>query len=420
MKTLWIVNKCCGALQLKRFGKKSTSGLWLDAMIEEARAFGEDEIVVVNIEKTVTLPKFVDGNVTYYTLEGASHEKYDYKSEKSVSAWREIIEAENPDLIEIWGTEFPYALAALKAADGKIPSVVFIQGILDSIGKYYLASLTDKEIRTAITLRDVLTGTTLRQIKKGFEKRAEYEKEILRLSGHIIAENQWTVAYCSKACPDVKTHHLPLSISQSFLNYEWSEENMTPHTIMCAASNYSVKGLHMLLKALCMVKKKYPDVKLFVPGLPLRKTDTLILKLKQNGYERLIAKMIKELDLVENVTYTGTLVADEMAERMSKVNCFAVCSSIENHSSTLKEAMTVGAPCVSSFVGGIGEYAKDGENCLLHRFEDYEVLANNICRIFDDKQLRQKLSANAKETLRSPNQVCSYEKMRNIFVDIVE
>lgn len=405
-------------MHFERFGRRSTSGLWLDAMLEEAPIFGEDKIVVVNIEKTVTLPKFEDGNVTYYTLQGVANEKYDYKSERSVAAWKEIIDAEKPDLIEIWGTEFPYALAALKAADGKIPSVVFIQGVLDSIGKYYLAGLTDKEIKTAVTLRDVLTGTTLRKIKRGFEKRAEYEKEIIRLSGHIIAENQWTVSYCTKACPDVKTHYLPLSISQSFSEYNWSEENMIPHTIMCAASNYSVKGLHMLLKALCMVKKKYPDVKLYVPGLPLRKTNTLILKLKQNGYERLITKMIKDLDLTENVTYTGTLVADEMAERMSKVNCFAVCSSIENHSSTLKEAMTVGAPCVSAFVGGIGEYAKDGENCLLHRFEDYEVLANNICRIFEDKQLRQKLSENAKETLRSPDQVCSYEKMRKIFVDV--
>ena len=170
MKSLWIVNKCCGALHLKRFGRKSTSGLWLDAMLDEAHGNNEDKIVVVNIEKKVNIPKFEDENITYYTLKGNTHEKYDYKSEKSIADWKEIIDTEKPDTIVIWGTEFPYALAALKVADGKIPSVVFIQGILDSIGKYYLAGLTDEERQNVLTLRDVLTVTTLRKTKRGYEK----------------------------------------------------------------------------------------------------------------------------------------------------------------------------------------------------------------------------------------------------------
>ena len=39
---------------------------------------------------------------------------------------------------------------------------------------------------------------------------------------------------------------------------------------MCSAANYPIKGLHMLLKALTIVKAYYPDVKLFIPGTPLR------------------------------------------------------------------------------------------------------------------------------------------------------
>ena len=152
----------------------------------------------------------------------------------------------------------------------------------------------------------------------------------------------------------------------------------------------------------------------------MRKTNTLKLKLKQNGFERLITKMIKELDLSENVTYTGTLVADEMAERMSKVNCFTVCSSIENHSSTMKEAMTVGAPCISSYVGGVPEYAINGENSLLYRFEDYEVLAQNICKLFEDKKLRTKLSQAAKTLLRKPKEKTDYQMMCEILEEVAK
>ena len=59
---------------------------------------------------------------------------------------------------------------------------------------------------------------------------------------------------------------------------------MESHTIMCPAADYPIKGLHMLLKALAIVKKQYPDVKLYVPGSPLRPTNTLKAKLKETGY----------------------------------------------------------------------------------------------------------------------------------------
>ena len=417
MKSLWIVNKYCGSYHEKVFGKKATGGQWLDAMLDEAKNCENDSIVVVNIERDPKITYFKDGNISYYTINDTPNEKYDYKSQKAINDWKTIIDKEKPDIIEIWGTEFPYALAAMEAA-GSIPYVIYVQGILDSIAKYYLSGLTNNELKKAVTLRDILTRSTIKQTKSAYEKRAEYEREISNKAGHIIIENEWAWAYYEKMCPGVTAHFLPISISESFCKYNWSAESMIAHTIMCPAANYPIKGLHMLLKALVIVKQSYPDVKLYVPGTAPRTLNSIKARLKQNGYDKLIRAMIDELELAENIIYTGRLTADEMAQKMSEVNCFVMCSAIENHSSTLKEAMTVGAPCVSSFVGGIGEYAKDGENCLLHRFEDYEVLANNICRIFEDKQLRQKLSQNAKETLRSPNQVCSYEKMRKIFEQI--
>jgi len=418
MKSLWIVNKCCGTLHEKLYGKKSTGGQWLDAMLEEATSFPCDSIVVVNVEKNPKLSYFCEKNISYYTLCGEPNAKYNYKDPKAIASWKAIIEKEKPDIIEIWGSEFPYSLAATAVAP-EIPSVVYIQGILDSIAKYYPSGLTDKELKKAITFRDLLTNTTIRQIRQDFEARSVYEKEIVKRSGHIIFENQWTKAYCAKMEPGIKAHYLPISISHSFREHSWTEENMSPHTIMCSAANYPIKGLHMLLKALTIVKKVYPDVKLFVPGTVLKDTKSLKSKLKQNGYDRLIKYMIKELDLSENIFYTGRLTADEMAQKMSEVNCFAMCSAIENHSSTLKEAMAVGTPCVASYVGGVPEYAINEENCLLYRFEDYEVLAHNICRIFEDSDLRAKLSENAKAAMRKTTEKTDYEQMSAIFSKIV-
>ncbi len=418
MKSLWIVNKCCGALHQKVYGKKATGGQWLDAMLEEAKTVSDDSIVVVNIEKNPKLDYFEDGNVTYYTLKGESNEKYNYKSQKSVNDWRRIIEKEKPDILEFWGTEFPYALAAMNAAPN-LPAIINVQGILDSIAKYYISGLTEKELKQAVTFRDVLTKSTIKQTQRNYEHRAEYECEIVKRAGHIIIESEWAEVYHKKMNSNVKTYFLPISISNSFREHTWNEETMKPHTIMCPAANYPIKGFHMMLKALAIVKKKYPDVHLYVPGSILRETKSIKGKIKENGYERLIKKMIIQMELANNITYTGRLTADEMAQKMSEVNCFAMTSAIENISTTLKEAMTVGTPCVASYVGGITEYATNGENCLVYRYADYEMLANNICRLFEDKELRAKLSKNAVEYMHKPKTESDYEIMSNIFSKVI-
>lgn len=420
MKALWIVNKCCGALHQQIYGKKSTGGLWLDATLEDAKKHPEDQVVVVNVldgDKTYHL---VDENIHYYTVKGVPNEKYDYRSGDALAQWKKILDAEKPDIIQIWGAEFPYSLAAMEAAP-QIPTVVFAQGILDSIAKYYLSGLTDAELRQAKSLRDVLTGQTIPKTQKGYEKRAAYEAEIIRRSGHVIIENQWSYAYYKKMCPTVTAHFCPISISESFAGQTWQEEAMEPHTILCSAANYPIKGLHMLLKALKIVKEDYPDVKLYIPGTKLRRADSLTNQLKQNGYEKLIQRMLEGYGLEENVFYTGRLTADEMAQKMACVNCFAMCSAIENHSSTLKEAMTVGTPSVASHVGGVPEYAINEENALVYRFEDYEVLAHSIMRIFEDADLRATLSENARAAMEGKADAPSdYERMAKITRAIIK
>lgn len=394
MKVLWIVNKLTGKLHLQQTGKKSTGGLWLEAMIDSASKDEHIEVVIVNIMDIESVRVLVDGNIRYYSIPGKPNEHYDYKSRRAHEYWREIIDREKPDVIELWGTEMPIGLAALSES-GNIPAVVYVQGILESIGRYYLAGMTDSEIREARTLRDILCGETLRKKQIHYLKRSCYEVAIINKAKNIIVENKWAEAYYKKICPIVQVHRCPLCISQEFELERWSLRRMRPYTLMCPAANYPIKGLHMLLNALAIVKVKYPTVRLSIPGTALKKLSSLQDRFKQNGYEKFIRRRIKKLRLEENVEYLGRLTAAQMAAQMAMSNCFVMSSAIENHSSTLKEAMTVGVPCIASYVGGVPEYAVDGENSLLYRFEDYEVLAQQIIRLFESEELCCRLSDRA-------------------------
>ncbi len=399
MKILWIVNKPIGGLHENLFGKKATGGLWMEAMIDRVIDDPEMDLAVVNIDNVKEVRFLEINGVRYYTLPGTNNETYDYKSAKSRGWWKDILNQEQPDLIELWGTEMPLGIPALEVA-GAIPAVVYVQGILESIGKYYTSGLTDEELGRARSFRDIITHNTIRQQQKKYIERAQLETQIVSRCKNIIIENKWAEAYYKKNCPEVTVHWCPLCTSSEFNDEKWDLTNVKRHTLMCPAANYPIKGLHMLLKALTIVKNKYPDVVLYIPGSPLKGRMTVKERLKQSGYDKFIRQQLRILNVEENVTYTGRLTAAEMARKMSETHVFVMSSAIENHSSTLKEAMTVGTPCVSSYVGGVPEYAKHNENCLLFRYEDYEVMAQEIIMLFESDVLCQMLSNNASEKMR--------------------
>ena len=103
--------------------------------------------------------------------------------------------------------------------------------------------------------------------------------------------------------------------------------------------------------------------------------------------------------LEKHIVLPGRLTHEQMFEEMKKSNVFVLPSCIENHSSTLREAMTVGSPCIASDVGSAVEFVKHGENGFLCKARDIDGLANVINQIVSLPQNDLKLiSSNAVET----------------------
>ena len=81
-----------------------------------------------------------------------------------------------------------------------------------------------------------------------------------------------------------------------------------------------------------------------------------------------------------------------MIDQYLKSHIFLCPSSIENSSNSIGEAQLLGVPCVASYVGGTPDMITDGRTGLLYRFEEYEMLAYNICQIFKNDRIAQELS----------------------------
>ena len=136
---------------------------------------------------------------------------------------------------------------------------------------------------------------------------------------------------------------------------------------------------------------------------------------------RHIRKLVQKYNLQENICFTGRLSPEEMAERMERSNVFVMPSCVETHSSSLREAMLVGLPCVSSDVGSVPEFVQHGKNGFIYRYGEAQTLAYYVDKIFSDDALAEEIGASAKETINQmfPQEsigemmYLSYEKMRN-------
>ena len=148
----------------------------------------------------------------------------------------------------------------------------------------------------------------------------------------------------------------------------------------------------MLLRALAIVRRTYPDAELSLPGVDLTRRPWY----RTSTYWKYIRSLIRDLGLSGCVHFLGDLSEEEMIDQYLSANVFVCPSSIENSSNSVCEAQMTGIPVIASYVGGMMDLVDDGVTGLLYRFEEIEMLADKICRIFADDDLAVTLSRNAR------------------------
>jgi L-malate glycosyltransferase len=420
MRVLWIANIPFGKLSgLAGLKGGNTSGSWLNASLDVFAGDREYEIIVTTIGNTDKIRTLVDDNITYCLLPGKSVADYDYASPNNRQIWEVIRDTYKPDLVHVWGTEYAHGYLALLVMRG-IPSVIYMQGVLSQIARYYLSGLSEEELRYSITFRDVIKRDWIRRTQRHFRNKSQIEADMIRLSGNVIVENEWCGVHCKAIAPDCVSFKSKLNIREDFFRQKWDVGQIEPYSIMSNAAGYPIKGLHMLLKAFGLVVRRYPQARLYIPGENSPFKTSLLGTLKLRGYTKLIKTIIQDLDIMDNVQFLGRISSEKMAERMAKSNVFVMPSSIENHSSTLIEAMIVGAPCISSYVGGVPEYVEHNSNGLLYRFEEYEVLAAYILKVFGDPEFAVRIASRASHDMRESRNAANLKnELTTIYRQIV-
>ena len=407
MKVLWVCNIMLPAIAGQLGVPCSNREGWLSGLLERvmqeqgrnrielAIAFPAGEDVGV-FHRTMQLGEKTSCDCYSFLEDLNTPELYDAELEKR---FREILDDFGPDILHVFGTEYPHALACVRAYGRPERTLVGIQGLCSVIAEEYMADLPAKVQRQA-TLRDCIREDSLRQQQKKFRKRGEHERAALLLAGHIAGRTDFDREQTAKINPQARYHFLNETLRGIFYHDRWKRSACEPYSIFLSQGDYPIKGFHYLLRALPKVAEHFPDVHVYVAGSNIIEDGTLKDRLKISAYGKYIRKLIRENRLGERVTMLGRLTAEEMKAQYLNSHLYVLPSVIENSPNSLGEAMMLGVPCVAADVGGVHNMLTDGGDGMLYPAGDTEALADRIIEIFTKEAIVERFSDNARKHAR--------------------
>ncbi len=397
MKVLWLCNVALPQISKKLSLTPSPYGGWLEGA---ANAILEQP----DIELTVCYPQEIRGEMLRNRLDRiesfgfAAGGKSLYVYDEGVKAQFSRILAEcRPDVIHVWGTEYPHSLAMMEACReaGLLErTLLYIQGLVGVYARHFLSAVPPVVARRH-TLRDFIKRGSVRQQAHMFAQRGKYEARALSLARHIIGRTDWDRACVERINREAHYHVCNETLRGEFYRHRWSIDQCQRHSIFVSQSDYPIKGFHLMLEAMRDIVRRYPDAQLFTTGSNPLDAKFPFGRMRQTYYRRYLGKLLEEYGLRGHVTFLGTLGEREMCAQYLKAHVFASCSSIENSSNSVGEAMVLGVPVVASDVGGVASMLTHNLEGFMYPFDEPYMLAYDVMRLFGDDALALSFSGNA-------------------------
>lgn len=395
MKVLWLCNSPTARIQAELSDTVSPMCGWQNDIADILDESSDIELSVVSLQnKQIEDIQIRWGsNSTYIGIffPNITTTEYDDSLEYR---FKVVIDMIQPDIVHIFGTEYMHTLAMVRAYNRPSRTVIHIQGLVSEIAKEYYAYLPNNVIYGTLLSRFYQRHEIYRE-KAAFEKRGVFEVEAIKNVGHIMGRTKWDRECTHKINSKARYHHVEELLRKDFFEGQWNIDNCKQRTIFMTQGAYPIKGLHLALEALRMIKTHYPDIELRVAGTKL----TLIHKLgyRNLSYNRYIDRLITKYELQDNVTFLGLCDVSTVKQEMLNANIYLLPSSMENSSNSLGEAALLGVPIVASNVGGTPSIIEDDVDGLLYPAKEIDLLAKHIMSIIQNNELAERLSQHARE-----------------------
>ena len=276
------------------------------------------------------------------------------------SARRKIQEI-TPDVIHIMGDRFTYALLATPLRKN-YPTLMSV------------FSFSERELR--------FSKNPIRVIRTLLISIPSMRYVIPRMS-HFIVQSHFTegiVRERSKAKIDI----IPEGVDYERLRQIGTDALPDDSPDIFLAVNFrKLKGLDILIRAISIVVKSVPDVKLYIAG--------------SGPEEKQLRSMVKELSVDSNVRFLGFISDEEKTYQYYKAcKIVVVPSRWDVEPFAVLHGAAAGKPVIASKTCN-SALIIDGKTGFLYDTENFEELADKIVKLLLDDNLRKGMGEAARE-----------------------
>ncbi|MBE5879934.1 MAG: glycosyltransferase family 4 protein [Lachnospiraceae bacterium] len=383
MRVLWVCNRCLPVVAAEINMDAGNKEGWLAGLSERILEEKNGELTL-----GVCFP--AKKEMEHWQGEFALHayafyedtSKPELYNDKLEARMREIVADFKPDVVHIFGTEFPHTLAMVKAFDRPERTLIGIQGMCTLLADAYLIGLPEQIVKRS-TLRDMIKSDSIIEQQKKFYKRGMFEQKALSLTGNVTGRTDLDKEYSMKCNPRVKYFFMNETLRSNFYQGNWSSKNCEKHSVFVSQGDYPIKGLHLMLQAFPAILDEYPDAKIYVAGNCITGDESISKKIKIASYGKYLKELMEKSGIQDKVIFLGNLNAEAMKEQFLKCNVYVSCSTMENSPNSVGEAMLLGVPVVASNVGGVSSILTDMEEGILYEATNIKELSHAVLKVFD-------------------------------------
>ena len=365
---------------------------WQDALENIVKDCREIELYIAfETEEPEAKVKVIEGvtyipMVTNYSFAERKLSNWTWRvnEDKVIDLGRKVIEEYKPDIIHVFGNEWPFGLLAQYT---DIPLVIHIQG---SIIPYNNALYPPKYngytfVRAA--------GWNLR---KDWHRLFGYYKDKSRLTmeertwksvKHYMGRTSWDKALVNTLTKGSTYHHVEEALRPTFLENKklWSCPNGGKLRLLSTGCTSFWKGIDVMLKTAHVLKEAGVDFEWNVAG-------------RLSGEIKEIVEKKEGLRYADNnINILGFCTPEQLIDMMCNSTMYVHTAYIENSPNSICEAQLVGMPIVSTMVGGISTLVRNGEEGDLLPANDPWQIANPIIELSKDKERMMRYSKNSRE-----------------------
>lgn len=364
---------------------------WQDSLERIVRTIPNIELTITFMSEKYSEEKVVGGvrYIPIYTCwsfyERRFRKYWDVYVEKMLPIAKQIVTKFKPDLIHVFGTEWPFAQIA---AYTKSPVVIHIMGAIVPYNNANYPpgySYRDQLYQSWWNPRKLIN---LLLLERNRRNREYWERKTWNLVDNYMGRTQWDESLSRIMHPWRHYFHVEEALRVDFISGKnvWGKHLDGKLRLISTGCSTFWKGPDMMLKVAKILTELGVSFEWNVAGCI------------NSSMKEMVEKQVGVRFEDSNISFLGFTQPSELRKLLCSSTMYVHTAYIENSPNSICEAQCLGLPVVSTNVGGIASLVRQDVDGILVAANDPWQMADAIIELSKDKERMKRYSENGRSS----------------------